>query len=140
MYYEIATDNQTNLQKHILEDENKRSSFRECTSNRMQTKGLNGPFYGDRIRTKAGLFSAVIWRGITLHTKFEEERKMVFRDYSDWMDEIEGLDESYICNTQAHGTPTRRNSKWAKTYWETIQRLKWEEYTEADNQPTFADT
>jgi hypothetical protein len=140
LYGNIDPDKMTPLQKYIAEAPNERSPFRECTTNCIRTKGPQGPYYGERIQTNGGLFSVVLWRVVSLHTPFEKEHKMVFKDLEDWEDKTSSLDKAYICNTRAHITPTNRSSTFAPVYWENIHKLGWEEYSAAENHPTFSKT
>lgn len=115
------------LQKFILSDQNKNCPFRDCTEDFARMTGRDGPYFGDTITTEAGIYSAVLWRAITLRTTFSEVERALFEDHTDWNKNKQAMPNisSYISRPNALGTATRRHPRYASKDWDSILKLNW---------------
>ncbi|KAJ7151825.1 hypothetical protein C8R43DRAFT_1067402 [Mycena crocata] len=78
-----------------------------------------GPFSSDWIHTRAGFFSALIFRGVTFHTPFALEHPL-FRNHEEWKAAIHGRPVSdYVDQAAYGGFP---NPKRESGVHETVQR------------------
>jgi hypothetical protein len=127
---EVKNNKATNLQLFIMSDMSKNCPFRDCTPDFARMSGCDGPYFRDRIKTEGGIFSAILWRGVTLRTKFSQVERAVFLDYADWDDTLKAMPKtgSYVCNANVHGTATQRNPKHAFKYWQSVLKLKWPDF------------
>jgi hypothetical protein len=105
--------------------------FREFAPSRARAKSSNGPFTSDLIRTTVGIFSALIWRGVTFGTEFATEGLMVFQS-AEHFDSIKiNLDkpETYFCDKGAYGVPNPfRTTALVHHYWNSLQGGVWEAF------------
>ena len=60
---------------HVQENADKKLPFRNYTPSRLCILEPGGPFSPDTISTQEGLFSALIFRGVTYHTDFLHQQK-----------------------------------------------------------------
>ncbi|KAJ7110199.1 hypothetical protein C8R43DRAFT_904509 [Mycena crocata] len=92
----------------------------------------DGPFSPNWIRTRAGFFSALLFRGVTFHTSFVRNHTL-FEDLDAWETAIDGLPRgNYVTSCTYGGFPNARRAKDAKltarAYWEmsgVAQNLAW---------------
>ena len=119
IYEEVDPNQASELQDFIKSDLNKNCPFRDCTPDFLRMSGEEGPYYKDRIKTEAGIFSAILWRAITLHSQFSEVEHAVFHDIADWEKNKEGMPNvtSYICKPNVLGTATLCDPSFARKYW-----------------------
>jgi hypothetical protein len=126
---------------YILEDEDGRLPFR--TKARGWKKMANsdaGPLSPDHLRTTQGLFSLMVWRGITFRTKLSEDHEMLFTDIGDFLQEIQGLPVEDVCNIAAYGTPNpSRHPSNAEMYWAKANDKKWNEWLIGSHHLSFKD-
>lgn len=115
--------------------------FREWAPSRIRFKSQDGPFHESVVRTRSGLFSALIWRGITFTTPFSLERKMVFHSLLEFQDEVSAVrrsqsDSRYICNPSAYGVYNKsRSPKLAEDYWEATGKHDWSSFVKNQTVP-----
>lgn len=115
--------------------------FREHATSRIRFKSPDGPFHEGVVRTRSGLFSALIWRGITFATRFSVERKMVFHSLEEFQDELFDVsqsnpDPSYVCNKCAYGVyNASRSPTLAEDYWEATGKHDWSSYVKGHTVP-----
>lgn len=107
--------------------------FREHAPTRLRFSGDNSPFSPNVVRTREGLFSALIMRGITFNTEFSRSGPMMFNDVSEWNAVVEkhsDLPISYMVNASAYGSCNpHRHTKLAAGYWDaTIFPQPWTEF------------
>lgn len=129
-----AQDKFSRLQKAVYDNKDKMLPFRECAPSRIRFSGADGPYAPHTIRTRSGLFSALIWRAITFTSPFSHEHKMVFQDLDDWKGTIEraGMSRkptSYFCNTSAYGVNNSfRGIELADIYWKATGEHDWSKF------------
>lgn len=128
------------LQKVVAQTPDKLMPFRERAPGRTRARSDEGPFAPNNCATRAGLFSALIWRGITYATDFSIQETMMFEDYDDWHSTIEGVidtsvDEGYYCDIKAYGvTNPKRGIHHAEAYWKATEVNDWTTFI--NNSPT----
>lgn len=116
-------DSPTPLQLAVANSPDKLMPFRESTPGGKRAFGVEGPFSSKSIATKEGLFSALIWRGITFGTRFSVEQPMIFRSIEEWHTKLLDLEDRslpshYFCDQKAYGlTNPNRGIQHADSYW-----------------------
>jgi len=90
---------------------------------------ISNPYSPRNVATKAGLFSALIYRGVTHSTGFllNPEIEPLFTSLNDWncmygyMTSGPPLSKDYFCNLRAYGQPTTaRTVENVATYWDLV--------------------
>lgn len=115
--------NPLKLQVEVANNMDTMFPFRELAPGRIQSRSNEGPYSPEHCATRAGLFSALVWRGITFSTEFSMQEPMLFNSYSEWEDTLSkvresGEEESYIYNISAYGvTNSNRGPQHATKYW-----------------------
>ena len=117
------------LAKWLHSKPDKHLAFRELAPSRARARSNEGPFAKGVIRTTAGIFSAVVWRGITFGTEFALKGQMVFES-ADEFDAIRlslNKPEAYFCDKAAYGRSNpHRSTGLAQEYWKSLQGGIWE--------------
>ncbi|KAG2015111.1 hypothetical protein CC2G_008407 [Coprinopsis cinerea AmutBmut pab1-1] len=133
------------FQGKLIDDADYYLAFREHAPSRVQTRSTI--FHSSTIRTNVGIFSAVVWRGITYRTPFATNHRQVFKSYNDFIDTIRSVvnddlttptteDDSYFCRGDAYGSRNpNRSIQNASAYWKTITKRHWPRM--AASNPTF---
>jgi hypothetical protein len=120
--------------------------IRESLYARIRSRSAAGPYHSSFIKTRQGIFSALVWRGITDNTVFARVGRMQFTGVLDLQDAIDELalrfpaaDTTYVCLQHIHGRYIgSRKTTNAITLWNDVGDLpKWEEF--CDTFPTFGD-
>ncbi|KIM41072.1 hypothetical protein M413DRAFT_11282 [Hebeloma cylindrosporum] len=129
VHEEVERNQATRIQRFIMSDPRKNSPFRNCTPDFARMTGRDGPYSEDTIKTEAGIFSAILWRGVTLRTTFSEVEPAIFEDYDDWKKVLEAMPEiGYVYDPNVHGTATQCHPKHADKYWRSVQKLNWPDF------------
>lgn len=127
--------NPLKLQVEVANNMDTMFPFRELAPGRIQSRSNEGPYSPEHCATRAGLFSALVWRGITFSTKFSMQEPMLFNSYSEWEDTLSkvresGEEESYIYNISAYGvTNSNRGPQHATKYWTASKSHDWALYS-----------
>lgn len=96
-------------QSKVQESSDKKLPFRDAATSRYRILNSNGPFSPSNISTRSGLFSAIIYRGITHNTPFLLEQPTLFEDLDAWntlynvLSPLHKDDEKYFCDKSAYG-------------------------------------
>ncbi|KAA1479995.1 hypothetical protein DENSPDRAFT_789805, partial [Dentipellis sp. KUC8613] len=107
--------------------------FRENGPSVLAIRRAGGPFSPEHIRTKAGFFSALVFRGVTFSTEFAIQHRTLFHDLNDWNVYIQSvidnspssLPATYFCKKHAYGSTTDRSVDHVQKYWEVAEE-HWE--------------
>lgn len=123
--------------------------FREHAPSRTRITGNLGPFQSDYIKTRSGIFSVLIYRGVTYGAPAEHDsHNNRFDNPEAWTTYYQGLTgghlpvekrkgEIYFSNPRAYGTPNpNRKPEQAITYWEGT--ANWEDFVSGEK-PTFGE-
>ncbi|KAF8234709.1 hypothetical protein L208DRAFT_1075067, partial [Tricholoma matsutake] len=70
----------------VQENADKKLPFRDYTPSHLCILEPGGLFSPDAISTWEGLFSALVFRGVTYHTDFLHQQKQIFQHLSDWQE------------------------------------------------------
>ncbi|KAJ6624023.1 hypothetical protein B0H10DRAFT_1724327, partial [Mycena sp. CBHHK59/15] len=113
--------------------------FREYAPSRQRAAGPSGPFTLDRVRTDAGILSALIFRGVTFGTDFFFQYPIFFNDIAHFhqvKDQAtanyleangENPPKSYFCDSAAYGPSNhRRVVELADEYANVLRNDSWE--------------
>lgn len=123
-------DNANTAQEAVWDDKDRMYPFRELAPSRVRSRGPEGPYTENSIRSKSGLFSALVWRGVTFGTLFSQQSTMLFRDGLDFKRAMKSAgvkDDKYFCDPKAYGMYMRgRKVELADQYWDMLQDGKWE--------------
>jgi hypothetical protein len=124
--------------------------FREQAPSRIASRSSTGPYHGNIIMQKKGLFSAAIWRGCTYRSGFARERGIgVFENSFHLLDEVDavirgsggtikGRDSTYFCRKNAYGQPAGgRCIEVCSVYWSCIEEFEWADFSRSN--PTFVE-
>lgn len=124
----------SNLQLKVAQSPDKLMPFREHAPGRVRARSDEGPFAPANSATREGLFSALVWRGITFSTEFSLQEPMMFESYDSWkstLEEVMGsdVDPNYVCDIKAYGiTNSRRGIHHAEAYWKATEVSDWSEF------------
>lgn len=119
------------IQKEVANNPDSMMPFREHAPGRLRLMGDDGPFSTKTAATREGVFSALIWRGITFATNFSRDEDMVFDTLDDWNQKVrevrdKGANRSYICNSSAYGIHNSgRGPEHAEAYWRALDSNDW---------------
>ncbi|KAF8949810.1 hypothetical protein BDZ97DRAFT_1934993 [Flammula alnicola] len=98
-----------------------------CTRTNMRSG--RGPFAPDNVRTLAGVFSALVSRGITFGTEFSRRGRSLFTSPDDFRAACRDTgrrDPQYFCNPSAYGRYNpRRSTSFVDDYWKLLQIHRW---------------
>ncbi|KAF8949685.1 hypothetical protein BDZ97DRAFT_1935102 [Flammula alnicola] len=105
------------------------SPFRESAPTRTNMRSGGGPFAPDNVRTLAGVFSALVSRGITFGTEFSRRGRSLFTSPDDFRAACRDTgrrDPQYFCNPSAYGRYNpRRSTSFVDDYWKLLQIHRW---------------
>lgn len=123
----LSVKNMTPLQRAVYYSPDHLLPFRERAPTRARFSGINSPFSADVVRSREGLFSALIMRGITFNTEFSRSGTMLFNNVSEWNKATYSLPISSVANIAAYGNPNDgRHPRLATGYWEaTTLPVSW---------------
>jgi hypothetical protein len=138
----VSTDSP--LHQFLLSKPDSRLPFREKAPSRIRIRaGNTSPYNETTIRTDAGIFSAIIYRGITYNTPFSQhsDAPTLFEDFSDWERKIRefkhqhpaaSATKNFFCRPNAYGgqSITGRSVETARAFWEGVKALDWPEQTQ----------
>lgn len=112
--------------QHVHKLSDKQLPFRDFARSRRRILSAGGPFSPLHLGTISGLFSALVYRGITHNTDFLNQQRTLFTDFNDYDTLRLSLDQSkeYFCNKTAYGSATGRTVENAKIYWDAVQRTE----------------
>ncbi|KAF8906870.1 hypothetical protein CPB85DRAFT_1436729 [Mucidula mucida] len=111
--------------------DNKKIPWHDLATSRRLILADDGPFGSSHLRIKEGLFSALLYRGITHNSQFLHTEQHIFFDgLDDWemiyatskdvLEDSNDMDqkeiEKYFCDGCAYGVWTRRRVNYAPTY------------------------
>ncbi|KAF8223294.1 hypothetical protein L208DRAFT_1317448 [Tricholoma matsutake] len=114
---------------HIQANANKQLPFCDRAPSRMRILEEGGPFSPDIVSTPAGLFTALIFRGVTYHTDFLFDQECIFQHLSDWQVLHKELSKmhspEYFCDRSAYGQRSiAQDVSHVSAYWEAAQDFK----------------
>ncbi|KAL0577859.1 hypothetical protein V5O48_004131 [Marasmius crinis-equi] len=95
--------------------------FREHAKSRAWILSAGGPFTSDVAATRGGLFSALVFRGITYRTKGLFHHPGLFEDLAAWKRFKESNSEhseDWFCNVAAYGPSKGRHTRYATQLWD----------------------
>ena len=100
------------------------SPYRNLTPSQFQVLQPEGPFQTEYMKTRAGFFSALIYRGITFATRsVHDTHQNRFADLQAWSNyyhRVNPVDPKYFCDKKAYGTLDRtRTVDNVEEYWRT---------------------
>lgn len=110
--------------QHVQMSSDKKLPFRDAAASRYRILHSDGPFSPENISSCAGLFSAIVYRGITHNTQFLLEQPTLFKDLKAWDNLYNALlpyhpDNRYFCNRSAYGQAiASRKVDNAKLFWD----------------------
>ncbi|KAF9048171.1 hypothetical protein BDP27DRAFT_1243304, partial [Rhodocollybia butyracea] len=126
----VVHDSLTDLtpaQKHMLGDMDRNCPFRELGTSRTISTLPGGPFSTPCVNTQAGIFSALIFRGILFKTvALYERQSCYFESYQEWLEFLashSGKDDNYFCNRIPYGATTGRTHHNTKAFWDGSEAL-----------------
>lgn len=124
----------SDLQKLVAQSPDQLMPFRERAPGRTRSRSDDGPFARNKCATREGLFSALIWRGITFSTEFSLQEPMIFENYDAWNSALEdifdsGAETNYVCDIKAYGvTNPKRGIHHAEAYWNATNVNDWSDF------------
>ncbi|KAG7091354.1 hypothetical protein E1B28_010396 [Marasmius oreades] len=116
----------TTSQKTMLKDLDGFYPFREQAPSRSWIVAESGPFHHDYINTRSGLFSALVFRGITFHTPSVTHHSGRFDDIETWNEfrvAYQDKPESWFCSNMAYGPTKGRSTKNVTELWKFSEHL-----------------
>ncbi|KAF9021278.1 hypothetical protein BDZ89DRAFT_1200381 [Hymenopellis radicata] len=137
---------------HMQSMSDKKIPWRDLAVSRQCILAENGPFSPTNLYTQSGLFSALIYRGITHNSSFlSTERKIFFHDWNHWNDiyldarQRHNLDNTlsdnevdmYFADGCAYGSWTRRHPAAAVDYWTAVQKAELTDWLLKKEKPAF---
>lgn len=128
------TNAHTPTQQKIITDRDRYLPFRQLGPSKQVILGdPNSPFSPSRLKTRGGLFDALIFRLITQASPIlVQEKQVYFGSPSKFKDATEGKEEKDYCNPMATGQHSRfRNITHISDYWEHTNQ--WEAHAADPN-------
>jgi len=97
--------------------------FRNMTPSRVRIRQAGGPFSEGHLRSISGLFSTLVFYGITFGSRFLfDHPNLVFYDLKDWWTVYDNISSKhharYFCNPVAYRNRTNRKVDDVQKYWE----------------------
>ncbi|KAJ6452986.1 hypothetical protein C8R45DRAFT_1112769 [Mycena sanguinolenta] len=146
----VATPNR--LQKEMRKHMDYLYPYREGAPSRQRVSGQDGPFTPARVRTDAGMLSALIFRGVTFGTEFLKEYAVFFDDI-DHFHEVKNIaaasytakhgkppPRTYFCLSNAYGPPNyRRTVERADDYAAALKNDSWAAKFQGNSKIRFQD-
>ncbi|KAA1470366.1 hypothetical protein DENSPDRAFT_685237 [Dentipellis sp. KUC8613] len=134
----ISKDPNFMLLKAIADKPDFLLPFREKAPSVLAVRKEDGPFSPGYLNTRAGFFSALIFRGITFRCDFLVNHRTVFQSLEDWQTYRASLDPSlpptYFCKTDAYGKNTKRTEDHIPLYWSAASET-WESMVGPNRKP-----
>ncbi|TFK57830.1 hypothetical protein BDN72DRAFT_866454, partial [Pluteus cervinus] len=126
----------------IQADLDKCFPYRDLATSRTRILQEPSPFSAPHLRTASGFFSALVYRGITHHTKFLLEQDTLFQSAEEYDALVTRLtpnhDKIYFCDRRAYGRQSvNRSTVHAKKYWESAQNMDWTWWLYEDEPASF---
>ncbi|KAL0570957.1 hypothetical protein V5O48_010997 [Marasmius crinis-equi] len=122
-----ANDNIGAFISRVKQNVDKLLPFRDLARSRSLILADNGPFSPNMLRTREGMFSALMFRGLLFNTKYlaDPRNPCVFRNLTDWniameraRSNVDDIQESYFCDKNAYGSCAKdRVLDNATAYW-----------------------
>jgi hypothetical protein len=153
LYLQGSLPPQDPISEYLQCDPDFRLPFREKAPSRLRFRAEDGPYSPSTIQTNAGLYSAVIYRGITYGSPFSRhpQSPMVFSDFLDWEKQIALFQKShplpavsdnearrFFCKRNAYGQSiVNRGVENADDFWLKVVQLDWP--SEVSRRMTFRD-
>ncbi len=136
---------------HVISRGDKKNPWRDLAGSRAIILQDDGPFDEHNLHTIHGLFSALIYRGVTHNSQFlREEHLVTFHNLQDWNNTHTSLKASltydgwnndeittFFCDPCAYGTWTGRNVESVATYWLSLQSPALTSWLLEQKQPSF---
>ncbi|KAG2004131.1 hypothetical protein CC2G_002723 [Coprinopsis cinerea AmutBmut pab1-1] len=108
--------------KNVYDSRDKKLPFRDLAPSRATILRESGPFSDSNLRTRAGFFSALVYRGATHNTPFlVERRRHFFLNLDDFQQAVKDCgeqDDTFFVNKNAYGVCTNRSLDHVPSYWE----------------------
>lgn len=123
-----ANIHNTEMQRRLVEHPDKYSPFREYAPTRtnMNRDDVDGPFSPRYLYTEAGVFSALVCRGVTFGTKFSQTRRTLFTSPKDFDQAVAGLIQDQYCDPGAYGqSNSKRVPGLVNVYWDALKKNPW---------------
>lgn len=105
-------DHLTNFLAEVQQDDDRLLPFRDLARSRRRVLGPGGPYGSEHLRTRKGLFSALIYRGITHNSQYLRGRaapQILFSSLTDWNQIVSSHTIQQLCNKKAYGSQTIKN-------------------------------
>jgi len=127
---DMEMESVTDLQIQLLDTPARFSPFRKQNPEWCQMLGPDGPYFGDRIQTKGGLFSALVWRALTAGTSLALNGPALFADDGVFQETVQDLPQSDYVRRQwlRDSSKPSRSVLLASTYWANIDAQDWTQY------------
>jgi hypothetical protein len=119
------------LQACLKSNTDKFLIFCELAPSRACARSSEGPFTPELIRTTIGIYSAIVWGGITFGTVFAADGPMIFTSGHnfDAVCSTTGKTEEYFCDKGAYGVFNPfQTAALAQDYWKSLQGNTWEDF------------
>jgi hypothetical protein len=130
LYPLLGSETPTNLTEKMAKVKNSPDAwlpFRECAPSRRRVLEPDGPFDSTFLCTVEGLFSILIWRGITFGCRVVHDHPTRFNNLAEWMAIANAHkdDPTYLCCINAYTTPNNgRSAELAVDYWTAVQAVE----------------
>lgn len=126
----------------VYRNSNKKSPFRDLAKSRRTILRNAGPFDTSHLKSRAGLFSTLVYRGITHNTQFLEDHvEVYFKNLQQFKERLKAYprkEESFFCNTNAYGAWTDRTPDNAAVYWTLSGKPEFNEWLIRSKPTTFS--
>jgi hypothetical protein len=140
---ERRANNVIQFLSHVRSHADRLLPFRDSAPSRRRILEPGGPFGQEFLRTRAGLFSATIYRCVTHHTNFLFEQQRVFDGLTEWAKLYDRLSKTkpptYFCNKNAYGGQytASQDVRYIPAFWTAAQDTSSSEWLTADEPIQF---
>lgn len=112
------------LERAIDKDRDHFLAWREHAPSRLRVNGPNGPFRRDRILTRGGIFSALLFRAVFFGAPILQEHEGYFEDIQAWRSVYDGHQpDTYYCDLNTYGVGVHRGVQHVEQLWEASDDL-----------------
>lgn len=144
------TPSDDKFRKLLQQDPGYYLPIRDKAPDRLKSIGSSGPYTQDEIRTTRGIFSALVWRGVTHRSEFFDDHRILFDDWDDFDDLVQSIldspdiavasrEDEYFCSNRPYGQVNKdRSIDQVKVYWTSITQRRWEEFLSGHSPLAFS--